>query len=146
METKEIELDLLAHPNKRSEFQREVDINALGQAIDTTWGRSSTPMGASQSVKFTLGPGNSLTASYTVIVNFISEKEMILMKRKCREESDDIIAAHVAHVKKTYKELSKQNLKLKEIFKTDSLEIIGFNVHNPKRTAYYRKKVLMEIL
>lgn len=123
---------------------KDINLAALGQAIDTTWGRSSTPKTASYSVKFTL-TGSGLLASYQVIVNFVSEKEMILMKRTCAEESQDVIAAHLAAIKATYKEITGDTLKVKEVGSTDSLEIINFNVHNPKRTAYYRRKTSLEI-
>lgn len=122
-----------------------INLNALGQSIDSTWGRSSTPKTASYSVKFTIMGDNKLQASYQVITNFVSEKEMILMKRTCKEESDSVIKAHVDAVKNSYKELSGNTLKTKEIDSTDSLEIISFNVHNPKRTAYFRRKVIFEI-
>jgi len=122
-----------------------IDLNALGQSIDTTWGRSSTPKTASYSVKFTILGGDRLLVSYQVINNFASEKEMILMKRGCQAESKDVIAAHLAAVKSVYKELTGTTLKTKEQGATDSLEIIGFAVHNPKRTAYYRRKVILEI-
>ena len=124
---------------------KAIDINALGQAIDTTWGRSSTPKTASYSVKFSFLGGDRLLASYQVITNFVSEKEMIHMKRGCEEESKDVIKAHVDMVKKTYKELTGDSISLKEDSSTDSLEIIGFNVHNPKRTAYYRRKTVFEL-
>jgi len=124
---------------------KTIDINALGQAIDTTWGRSSTPKSASYSVKFTFLGSDKLLASYKVIVNFVSEKQMIEMKRSCSEESESVIAEHVKSVKDTYKTLSGESITLKEESSTDSLEIIGFNVHNPKRTAYYRRKVVFEI-
>jgi len=123
---------------------REIDINAIGQAIDTTWGRCSTPQTASYSVKFTLLGGNRILASYTVITNFVSEKEMILMKRSCAEESEKVIDAHVKSVKETYKNITNETLKFSPIGSSDSLEIIGFNVHNPKRTAYYRRKTVFE--
>lgn len=122
-----------------------LDINALGQAMDTTWGRTSTPQTASYSVKFTFAGENRVLASYKVITNFVSEKEMILMKRNCDEESKAVIEAAVKGVKDSYKELSGSSVTFKEVSSTDSLEIIGFNVHNPKRTAYYRKKVFFEI-
>ena len=124
---------------------KTLDINALGQAIDTTWGRSSTPKTASYSVKFTFMGTDKLLASYKIITNFVSEKEMILTKRQCAEESNDVIAEYVKDVKETYKKLTGDSLTLKEESSTDSLEIIGFNVHNPKRTAYYRRKVVFEI-
>ena len=86
-----------------------------------------------------------MLASYQAIVNFASEKEMILMKRSYAEESQSIIAAHIAAVKKAYKELSGSTLKVKEVSSVDSIEIINFNVHNPKRTAYYRRKTSLEV-
>ena len=122
----------------------EIDYNALGQVIDTTWGRTSTPKTASYSVKFTLG-GNILTASYAAIVNFGTEKEMILMKQMYEEESKKVIEAALKSVKSGYREITGQSLKSKSLTTTDSIEIIGFNVHNPKRTAYYRNKTTFEI-
>lgn len=122
----------------------DIDYNALGQAIDTTWGRSSTPKTASYSVKFKL-QGNVLVASYAAIVNFAAEKEMIILKQMYSEESQAIISAVLKNVKSVYKEISGKTLKTKEVSTSDSLEIIGFNVHNPKRTAYYRRATSFEI-
>jgi len=124
--------------------EKKIDYNALGQSIDTTFGRSSTPKTASYSVKFSLA-GNTITASYAAIVNFGTEKEMILMKRGYSEESTSVINAALKSVKANYKKLSGQTLSTSEISTSDSLEIIGFNVHNPKRTAYYRRKTTFEI-
>jgi hypothetical protein len=124
---------------------KSINIAALGQSIDTTWGRSSTPKTASYSVKFSLLGGDRILASYQVITNFVSEKEMAMMKKQCAEESVDVIDAHVKAVKDSYKELSGESIAFKEVSSTDSLEIIGFNVHNPKRTAYYRRKTVFEL-
>jgi len=122
----------------------KIDYNALGQAIDTTWGRTSTPKTASYSVKFSLA-GDVLVASYQAIVNFASEKEMIVMKRMYEEESRGVIAEVLKRVKEVYKDLSGETLTTSEYNTTTSVEIIGFNVHNPKRTAYIRRKTSFEI-
>ena len=124
---------------------KTIDINALGQAIDTTWGRSSTLKTASYSVKFTFLGSDKLLASYNVITNFVSEKQMIEMKRSCTEESESVIAEHVKSVKESYKRLTGESIIFNEESSTDSLEIIGFNIYNPKRTAYFRRKVIFEI-
>lgn len=121
-----------------------IDINALGQALDTTWGRSSTPHVATYSVKFTL-EGNRLIASYVAIVNFGTERQMIEMKRRYAEESIDIINAHIKQVKSTYKEIAESSLAVKEVATTDSVEIIGVNYYNPRRQAYYRRKTVFEV-
>lgn len=121
-----------------------IDLAALGQAIDTTWGRSSTPKTASYSVKFSF-VGDMLLASYQAIVNFATEKEMITMKRGYSEESVKVIDAVLKNVKSIYKDLTGKTLSIKEHSTTDSIEVIGFNVHNPKRTAYFRRKTTFEL-
>jgi hypothetical protein len=121
-----------------------LDYNVLGQVIDTTWGRSSTPATAGHSVKFSMH-GDTLTASYAAIVNFGTEKEMVMMKRNYEEESKAVIKATIDNIKANYKNLSGKNISLKEMGTSDSIEIIGYGVHNPKRTAYYRRKTVYEL-
>jgi hypothetical protein len=122
-----------------------IDFNALGQALDTTWGRSSTPKTHGFSVKFSLS-GNVLIASYAAIVNFGTEEEMIKMKRRYERESLDIISAIMSNVESSYKNISGgKRITTKEISSEVSIEIIGYGVHNPKRTAYYRRKTSFEL-
>jgi len=126
--------------------ETKIDFNALGQAIDTSWGRSSTPKTASYSVKFSIAGGPCLVASYQAVVNFGTEREMILMKRNYAEESVAIINEVLKSIKAVYKDLSNEGaLKTKEVSTTDSVEIIGFGVHTAKRTAYYRRKTVFEL-
>ena len=123
----------------------DIDYNALGQATDTTWGRSSTPKTCAYSVKWsTLGP-DRLMASYAVIVKFVTEKEMIMTKRESIQESERVLDAELASIKSRYKDLCGLTLKAKEMSSTDQLEIINMNVHNPLRTAYYRRRVVFEL-
>lgn len=125
--------------------EKNINYNALGQSIDTTWGRSSTPLTASRSVKMKLLGKNMLEVTYQEIINFVAEKEMIIMKRDCEKASLDVINTHLTDVKKNYKELTGSSISTKEVGTSDTLEIIGFNVHNPKRTAYYRRKMIVEL-
>jgi hypothetical protein len=49
-------------------------------------------------------------------------------------------------VKACYKDISGgKRITAKEISSEDSIEIIGYGVHNPKRTAYYRRKTSFEL-
>jgi len=124
---------------------KKINYNAIGQSIDTTWGRSSTPLTASRSVKMRLIGANMLEISFKEIINFVAEKEMIVMRRNCEEASLKIIDAHLKDMKKNYKDLTGDSLSASEVSTSDTLEIIGFNVHNPKRTAYYRRKMIVEL-
>jgi hypothetical protein len=123
----------------------DIDYNSLGQVIDTTWGRSSTPKTASYSVKLSMLGPDRLEASYAAIVNFGTERQMIEMKRRYAEESVDVTNEVMKAIKANYKELTGESLSAKEHASVDQLEIIGFNVHNPRRTAYYRRKTVFEI-
>jgi len=121
-----------------------IDLNALGQICDATWGRSSTPKTASYSVKFSL-KGELLTVMYIAIVNFGTEKDMILTKRACADESIRVTNEAMKTLKAKYKEIADGALKATERSTSDSLEIINAMVHNPKRTAYYRRFTMFDI-
>jgi hypothetical protein len=129
--------------DSRNEFI-SYDLLALGQALDTSWGRSSTPKSSSYSVKFKLD-NNVLTASYAAIVNFGTEREMIEMKRRYSEESIKHINNEINLIKSTYKDLAGRALKISELSSGESVEIIGYGVHNPKRTAYFRRQTKFEL-
>jgi len=123
----------------------EIDYNALAQAIDTTWGRSSTPKTASYSIKLSLQGSDTLLASYAALVNFGTEHQMIEMKRKYVDESKAVTNEAMKAIKSTYKELTGSSLTAKEISSVDNLEIVGTGVHNPRRTAYYRRRTIFGI-
>ena len=124
---------------------KEIDFNALGQAMDTTFGRSSTPKTASYSVKMTMMGPDRILASYQAIVNFGTERQMVEMKRAYATEAEEVVKAVMKQVKATYKDITEESLSVKEVAATDSVEIINFNVHNAKRTAYFRRKSVFEI-
>jgi hypothetical protein len=123
----------------------DINLHALGEAIDTTWGRSSQPIPNGFSVKMTLSGQNQLNVTYQTVVNFASEREMLRVKLFEAEQATKNVKAVLDNVKKNYKESSGNSLRLKEISSSESVEIIGMNVHNPKRTALYRKKCIFEI-
>lgn len=123
----------------------ELDYNALGQAIDTSWGRSAAPIVNSFSVKMKMIGPDMLSVSYQTIVNFASERQMLQVKLREAELSAQNIKSVVDAVKNSYKETTDKSLKLKEVSSADSVEIVGFGIHNPKRTAIYRKQVVFEL-
>jgi len=123
----------------------DIDYNALGQAIDTTWGRSSTPKTSSYSVKLSIAGPDRMLASYAAVVNFGTERQMIDMKRRYSDESESVTAAVLKGIKGSYKDLCGSALKTHEVSSSDSLEIINCSAHNPRRTAYYRRQTIYEI-
>lgn len=122
-----------------------IDYNALAQSMDTSWGKSSTPLTATNSVKMQLVGENRLKVTFVTIVNFRSSPEFIDTKKRCEKEATSIVNEVLKQVKSSYKELTGDSLNCKSVSANDSVEIIGLGVYNPKRTAYYRRTELFEI-
>jgi hypothetical protein len=119
--------------------------DAIGQICNDTWGKTSTPKSASSSIKVKLTSATTLSLTYTTIVTFASESSLHEQRRKLDEESSEIINARSKEVKKLFKEMTGDGLKLTEISSDDSLEMIYFNQYTPLRRAYYRRRAIFEI-
>lgn len=126
-------------------MKNELNLSALATILDTTFGRSSTPLTASYSVKVSIVRENLLDVSYGAVVNFGTEREMIRMKMDYADEARSVVKAHLKEVKRAYKELTGDSIRLTERDPVDSLEVVNFNVINPKRTCVYHSKCLVEI-
>ena len=125
----------------------EIDLYALGQAIDDTWGRSSTSstVDAKTAVKVTL-VSNRLKFMYLVVVNFNSIQQQRALKEHADAEADVLIKLRLASVKALYKKLSGKTLKVSEVSASDGdFEVINLSSYNANKTAYFRKVVVYEI-
>lgn len=122
-----------------------IDIAALGQCIDTSFGRSSTPLSASHSIKMTLVGDGRMKVSYIAIVNFRSNSEFMKIKASHADEATRLVLATLKNVKETYKSITGETLKIESLGSDDSVEVIGLGVYNPKRTAYYRRIEMFEV-
>jgi len=141
-------------------MSKKIDLSALNNIVDTTWGRSSTPKASSYSVKFSFSGvvhladkdeksgdfGSRLTVTYIDIINFSSSGEAQITKKRSSESADRLIKDRISSLKKAYKELTGDSLKLEKFDESDSVEMIGGGYHHtPKRTAYYRKTYIFDM-
>ena len=123
----------------------EIDINSLGQVLDTTWGRSSTPMTASMSVKMRIIDSEKISVVFSTIVNFGSNRDMVIIRRQYEEQSADIVRQVLNNVKKNYRELEGKSLSLKEVGDPEtSIELIGGSPWNNQRTSLFKRSSLVE--
>lgn len=123
-----------------------INYNALGQILDNTWGRTSTPKTASYSVKFTYAGGDRLVATFNCIMNFASSSEAQMIKKTTQNDADNLVGRYTKSLKEKYKEITGETLTLKEASTADSVEMIGGGYHHTsKRTAYYRKTFIYEM-
>ena len=115
------------------------EINALGQILNTTWGSSSTVASPRFSIKHTM-QGDVITLTYTTITNIVMGINPRDQIREHERESIEILKDFVKKTEKAFKQATGKSLNLKESGTDDSIELISMSPHNPKRTAYYRRK------
>ena len=117
------------------------DINALGNILDITFGRSGHD---GFSISHTL-QGNRLTLKYNTIVHFASERSMRDQVALLVDESNVRLKDKVTGLKKEFKEATGNSLKVKEISNKDDVELIQATTLSPRKIAYYRRFADLEI-
>jgi len=122
-----------------------LEINMLGQILDTTFGRTSTAESATASIKTNL-LGDILDVRYACIAHFGCEQAMSQQKQQYDDESVKLTDDYMASVKKQFKQAAGRALKVKQLSTDDEIEIISSQPHiSPKRVAYYRRVSRFEI-
>ena len=116
------------------------EIDCLGQLTNNTWGypggmNSKVP---TASINVSL-QGDTMTCTYSTIVNLMSDRNLRDQSRGFEEESVKIILEYIKELKRGFKGKAGRSLKAKEIDSNDSIEVISSSPFSPKRTAYYRR-------
>ncbi len=147
---------------------KTVDLEALGQAMDTSFTRSSAssgPVFATHSIKFGFSPGKTLKIKvvYSCVVNMVRDREMYESKTLAEKEGDAYIEAAIKQIAKDYRENVKgedhdteveeivepnlkDSIRFKRVDVSTSIEIIDLNVYNGKRSALVRRIAFFEVL
>ncbi len=123
------------------------DINAFGNATDTTWGRSSTTEGATSSIKMKLISDSTAMAIYTTVITVAGN-----FNQNNRDYNYDVaekaLDAYVKNVKKSYKESSGKNVQMtiKDIQQSiNPIDLNAFSSLQTVRTCYYQCHALVDI-
>jgi hypothetical protein len=120
-------------------------VRALGQILDTTFGRSSTVDSGTASFKTKL-QGDLLTVAYSTIRKFASEHDQWEQTKDFDKESAKLTNDFMKDTKKNFKETSGSALKLKEQSSMTDFEVIGVQGHiSPARTVYCKRITTFEI-
>ena len=117
------------------------EINALGQITQKGWGVSSMPNSVTCSMH-----GDILTLKYLTVVHFAADSALRAQVERVNYESIEILTKCVADLKKQFKEATGSSLKLKEASNNDSLEVIAATNLSPRRVAYYRRQVTLQVM
>jgi len=119
----------------------EKHLSVLGQITQKGWGVSSMP----NSVTCSLGD-NTITLKYMTVVHFAAEAALRDQVARINHESIQILAKCADNIKSRFKEETGDALRLKEISNKDSLEMIVATNNSPRRVAYYRRQVTLQVV
>ena len=110
------------------------DVRAIGQVLDTTFGRESSPDGTF-SIKYTMEEGN-LILKYTTIVYFASESALRPQIDMANNQAIQLIDAKLSEAKSAVKDATGNTLRTVDLGGSDNIELI--QPQGPRKIAYYR--------
>lgn len=126
--------------------ENEIDVDALGQATDTTFGRSSTVASATFSVKAKHISEKLLRVDYTCVITYAADRPLRDAKQKYDAEGDSAINSAMKKIREEYKRISGKALKAKQVGDPDSnIEPVSLSVFSPIRRGYYRRSVAFKL-
>jgi len=115
------------------------DINILGNIIDTTFGRYSSPSG-SMSIKAHLA-GDKLVVAYNEIVNIASDRDKTSQVTPIVDRGMVEIKKKKAEFEKEFKRVAKRALILKDFSNSPELLPMSYNYLNPIRPTHFKLTV-----
>ena len=124
-------------------MQHMTHYDVLSTLLNSTFGKGAA---ASSSGTISITPvfsGNTLTLRYKTVVHFAEERSLQIQVDRASKESIDRIAACVADLKKNFKEITGESLKLKDVKSTDSMELVSGL--SSRKIAYYRRMCVLEV-
>lgn len=129
---------------------KNIDLNALGQAMDTSFTRSSASSGPvlnTHSIKagFVAGDKIRVKVVYTTTVNMVRDRDIVESKVRFEKEGDSYIEAASKQIIKDYKEQVGKSIKLNRVDVGTSVEIVDLNVMNQKRSALLRRVAIFDV-
>ena len=116
------------------------EIRALGQATETTFGYSSSDRKLTSRLN-----GDVLELQYMTVVHFAGELALSQQIEARREEANQLFADSLKRIKAEFKESVDRSLTTKELNRDDDVELISATSNSPRKIAYFRSKVLLQV-
>ena len=117
-------------------FIHSKEVNILGNLINSTYGKTSSPAG-DYSIKCDL-VGDSMVLKYTTIVYFASEKSLRDQVARSNQEAQSRLDEYLKNIKDNFKEIAGRTLKTEDVASGDNVELIQSTSNSPRKIAYYR--------
>ena len=116
------------------------EIRALAQVTETSWGYSSQDRKVTSRID-----GDVLELQLMTIVQFASEKALSQQLQAQREHANDVFKEQLKSIKEGFKDLTERALVTKELDRSDDVELISATSNSPRKIAYFRATVKLQI-
>ena len=120
------------------------DINAVGDIINSTWGKTSTPTNRNDiSMKIHFLDDENMMFKYTTIVNFWGRNAEHIQKNAHEKDAVDITNKYIKKIKNEFKEKTGKTISFNEKERDGFFEEIWINSNvNNRKTAYFRHNTI----
>lgn len=121
------------------------EVNILGQIMETTWGRSSTTVSPTISLKGHVEDKN-LKIVFTTYATFASNVAMSQQLPRLENEGQQVTDQYLKEIKEAFKGEAGRTLKTNLISADSSVEVVSLQPHvSPRRTVAFRYVSLLEL-
>jgi len=116
------------------------EVRALGEVLNTTWGRSSSNMKVTHRLE-----GDNLDLQMQSIVHFDGSRSLNPQVLREREIANAIFTDALKKVKADFKDVTGRALTVKEISRDDDIELIQATSVSPRKVAYFRCQLRLQV-
>jgi len=116
------------------------EIRALAQATETTWGYSSSDRKLTSKLQ-----GDVLELQLMTIVHFAGERALSQQLNAQRDYANDIFTSELKRIKDEFKDVVERTLVVKEIDRNDDLELVSATSNSPRKIAYFRANIKLQV-
>ena len=116
------------------------EIRALAQATETTWGYSSSDRKLTSKLQ-----GDVLELQLMTVVHFASEMALSQQLGAQRDYANDVFKSELKRIKESFKDTTDRALVTKELDRDDDLELISATSNSPRKIAYYRANIKLQV-
>jgi hypothetical protein len=116
------------------------EVRALGECLNTTWGRSSSNLKVTHQLA-----GDRLDLQMQTIVHFDGQRSLNPQVARERDIANSIFTDALKKVKADFKDTVGRALTLKEVSRDDDIEVIQATSVSPRKIAYYRCLLRLEV-
>ncbi len=116
------------------------EIRALAQVTETSWGYSSSDRKMTSKVN-----GDVMELQLMTVVHFASELALSQQINAQRDYANEVFKSELKRIKEGFKELAGRALTTKELDRDDDVELVSATSNSPRKIAYYRSRVKLQI-